>query len=36
MKEPIRYALSDPVENWLTELLCLDTTEPCELKDSNP
>jgi len=36
MKEPIRYALSDPVENWLTDLLCLDTTEPFELKDPNP
>ena len=24
LKEPIRYALNDPVERWLNELLCLD------------
>eukprot|EP01087_Luapelamoeba_hula_P013063 TRINITY_DN3711_c0_g1_i1.p1 TRINITY_DN3711_c0_g1~~TRINITY_DN3711_c0_g1_i1.p1 ORF type:complete len:1097 (+),score=223.23 TRINITY_DN3711_c0_g1_i1:342-3632(+) len=26
MKVPIRYAMSDPVEKWLNELLCLDAT----------
>lgn len=24
LKEPIRYALSDPVEGWLNALLCMD------------
>ena len=26
LEEPIRYALSDPVEAWLHELLCLDAS----------
>lgn len=32
MDEPIRYGVNDPVEKWLTDLLCLDSTsaEPLE------
>ena len=26
LEEPIRYALGDPIERWLNELLCLDAT----------
>jgi len=27
MQDPIRYALNDPVERWLYDLLLLDATE---------
>lgn len=26
LNEPIRYKLNDPIENWLTKILCLDST----------
>jgi N-acetyltransferase 10 len=28
LEEPIRYNLNDPVESWLTKLLCLDACTP--------
>lgn len=27
LEEPIRYAMNDPVEEWLTQTLCLDATK---------
>lgn len=32
MTDPIRYALGDEIERWLSELLLLDATEPVPLK----
>ncbi|KAJ3126829.1 killer toxin resistant protein, partial [Irineochytrium annulatum] len=31
LEEPIRYAAEDPVETWLTKLLCLDACNPVQL-----
>lgn len=34
MTEPIRYSQNDPIEKWLTDLLCLDATIPYTLSCS--
>lgn len=36
MKVPIRYALDDPVERWLTDLLCLGSPESSPLSGGLP
>lgn len=36
MEIPIRYNVSDPIENWLTKLLCLNCTISEKLKNSLP
>jgi len=33
--EPIRYAENDPIEQWLSELLCLDCVDPVPLQHGN-
>lgn len=36
MTAPIRYALNDPIEKWLTDLLCLEATNPFPLSGAPP
>ena len=37
LDEPIRYGLGDPIESWLSKLLCLNsTTEIDDLKFGSP
>eukprot|EP01069_Polyplicarium_translucidae_P004885 Polyplicarium_translucidae@DN2678_c0_g1_i3.p1 len=33
LKEPIRYGPNDPVEKWLSQVLCLDATVPAKLNE---
>lgn len=34
MTEPIRYGLNDPIEKWLSDLLCLEATIPYTISSS--
>ena len=36
METPIRYATNDPVEKWLSDLLCLEATTPQAVKSAPP
>jgi len=36
MNSPIRYANKDPIEKWLTDLLCLEATQPYSLNTAPP
>ncbi|CAG9315910.1 unnamed protein product [Blepharisma stoltei] len=36
MTAPIRYSLNDPIEKWLTDLLCLEATTPYPLASAPP
>ena len=37
LEEPIRYGMNDPIEKWLSDLLCLDATKEVEsLKQGFP
>ena len=36
MNDPIRYALNDPVERWLYDLLLLDATEATKISKGFP
>jgi N-acetyltransferase 10 len=36
METPIRYSQGDPVEKWLSDLLCLEATIPVPLKTAPP
>jgi len=36
METPIRYAANDPVEKWLSDLLCLEATTPQTVKTAPP
>jgi len=36
LKDPIRYGPNDPVEAWLTKLLCLDATDAPVITKSSP
>lgn len=36
MSDPIRYALHDPIEKWINDLLLLEATEAVPLKKAMP